>query len=138
MKTKSSKKQKSGHTTSKICIKPKVEAHVDDGMIEMVNWINSHPSAVTQYCCHGEYTEASIYEDIDIVDWPYICFTCPSEIDLVDIIGTLDNFYNDLREDDLYYYSHSPTVDYNFGNIRYCIRFGNRNLLDKFIQYLQD
>ena len=66
MATKTRRKTKTAHSHKRIAIK---SADVDEKMVPIVKWLNSHSAVWTHYCCQGKR---------NVSKSPYVFFSCQS------------------------------------------------------------
>jgi tRNA(Phe) wybutosine-synthesizing methylase Tyw3 len=104
------------HLTEEIVIK---KAHVDLGMIPLINWLNSFETVTTYFCCEGD-------ESVDIIDKPYVLFTCFDSIELITILTT---------------FQHHSITEIHWNDLKrcfeYCTRFDDKNNLHSMIDYIK-
>ena len=107
---------------------------VDEGMIALVQWLNSLDGVNTSYCCQGEYSYPPSNNIWTQLNLPYVIFVCQEDDSLIQILKALRDFAvvsTECGEFNLQVEYYKPQVP-----VRYVLKFRNRKVLDQFNGYL--
>ena len=124
------------HDTTKLVLK---EADIDDGIVPVINWLNSMDGLLTLHCCQGTKYEKDEKDEKDGAGWlPYVSFMCCGAAPLQYVLGEVKKFNSNCPNpiQQIRISSDIDLTEIDYVAPRYTIYWEDVEALEKFIKYL--